>query len=73
MKLPGTAATSFMRKFFSHRIDSRILVLFLASSGGGFALLKLASEVLEGDTFALDHTILRILSTAVGFQASVAE
>ncbi len=47
-----------------HRIDSRLLVGFLASAAGIFALLKLASEVAEGDTFALDKAILRGLRTA---------
>lgn len=47
-----------------HHKDSRMLVLFLALVAAAFALLKLASEVLEGDTFALDRAILRGLRTA---------
>lgn len=52
-----------LRKLLDHRIDNRVLVLFLALSGVAFALLWLASEVLEGDTFALDRAILRGLRT----------
>lgn len=51
--------TLIERIFGRHRIDSRILVLFLGWAAAAFALLKLASEVLEGDTFALDRAILQ--------------
>jgi undecaprenyl-diphosphatase len=47
-----------------HRPDSRVLVGFLALAAGLFALGKLASEVAEGDTFALDKAILQGLRTA---------
>lgn len=47
-----------------HRIDSRILAGFLGLAGAGFAFLKLASEVMEGDTFALDRAILTSLRRA---------
>lgn len=47
-----------------HRIDSRILVVFLAIAGGAFAFLKLASEVMEGDTLAIDRLILQGLRSA---------
>ena len=52
------------RFFRPHRQDSRALVVFLGLVTGGFALLKLASEVAEGDTFAIDKAILRGLRTA---------
>ena len=42
-----------------HRQDCRALVGFLALVAGGSALLKLASEVAQGDTFAIDKVILR--------------
>jgi undecaprenyl-diphosphatase len=47
-----------------HRSDNKILVLFLAVSITLTGLLWLASEVLEGDTFALDKAILTGLRTA---------
>jgi len=59
--MTGLERSILRRKLLGHRIDSRILVLFLTLSAGAFALLWLASEVLEGDTFALDRTILRDL------------
>lgn len=36
------------------------LVLFIILSGGGFAFLRLASEILEGETWAFDEAILRL-------------
>ena len=53
------------RAFKGHRIDSRMLVLFLALAAGAFALLKLASEVAEGDTFAIDRAVLGGLRNGV--------
>lgn len=47
-----------------HRWDSRILLLFLVLAVAIFGLLKLVSEVAEGDTFALDKAILRGLRLA---------
>lgn len=41
-----------------HRIDSWLLVAFLAGTAVLFGLIKLASEVAEGDQFALDKAIL---------------
>lgn len=49
-------STHFLR---GHRIDSRILVVFLLIAGGVLAFLKLASEVMEGDSFAIDRLILQ--------------
>jgi undecaprenyl-diphosphatase len=46
-----------------HRLDSRVLVGFLALAASLLGLMKLASEVAEGDTFALDRVILRGLRT----------
>ncbi len=46
-----------------HRKDNKILVLFLAASAAILGLLWLSSEVLEGDTFAIDKAILLALRT----------
>lgn len=60
-----------VRKFVSplsawrgHRIDSRILMVFLIIAAGGFVFLKLASEVMEGESFAFDKMILQGLRNA---------
>ncbi|GAA0735310.1 phosphatase PAP2 family protein [Sphingomonas japonica] len=47
-----------------HRVDSRILIAFLALALGSFAFLELASEVGEGDTIAVDRWILQGLRSA---------
>lgn len=47
-----------------HRWDSRIRVLFLGVAVAMFGLLELVSEVVEGDTFAIDKAILRGLRLA---------
>lgn len=49
------------RPFSGHRIDSRILIVFLVVVICGFAFLKLGSEIMEGDQFALDRLILLAL------------
>ncbi|RPF70522.1 phosphatase PAP2 family protein [Aurantiacibacter spongiae] len=41
-----------------HRTDSRILVAFLLFAAALLGLIMLASEVAEGDTFALDKAIV---------------
>jgi undecaprenyl-diphosphatase len=46
-----------------HRVDSKILLTFLGLAIGLLAMFWLGSEVLEGDTFALDKLILRGLRT----------
>ena len=46
-----------------HRVDSKILVTFLGLAIGLLGMFWLGSEVLEGDTFALDKLILRGLRT----------
>lgn len=57
-----------MRTFFDslkkHRIDSGILVLFLIFAVALFAFVKLASEVMEGDTLAFDKWLLEGLRSA---------
>lgn len=60
-----------LRKFVSlrsawrgHRIDSRILAVFLIVAAGGFTFLKLASEMMEGESFAFDKLILQGLRSA---------
>ncbi|KEZ13039.1 MULTISPECIES: phosphatase PAP2 family protein [Sphingobium] len=44
-----------------HRIDSYILVMFLAAAAGILLFLKLGSEILEGDSFAIDRYLLQCL------------
>jgi undecaprenyl-diphosphatase len=46
-----------------HRIDSKILLTFLGLAIGLLGMFWMGSEVLEGDTFALDKLILRGLRT----------
>lgn len=48
----------------SFRQDSRLLVTFLIGATALFGMAKLASEVFEGDTFAIDKAIMRALRTA---------
>ena len=55
---------SVNRALRGHRTDSKILVIFLALAALAFALLWLGSEVLEGDTFAIDRWILLGLRSA---------
>lgn len=50
---------AFARPFTRHCIDSRILIVFLIVAIGGVVFLKLGSEVMEGDQFALDRLILQ--------------
>jgi undecaprenyl-diphosphatase len=47
-----------------HRVESRVLLLFLAIAIGSFLLVKAASEVMEGDTVAFDRAILLMLRRA---------
>lgn len=50
----------FSAPFFArHRIDSRILIVFLGAAVGAFIFLRLGSEIREGDSFALDKLILQ--------------
>ena len=44
-----------------HRIDSRIIVIFLLVAAGAFVFLTLASEVFEGESFAVDRWLLSAL------------
>ena len=46
-----------------HRVDSKFLLTFLGLTIGLLGMFWLGSEVLEGDTFALDKLILRGLRT----------
>lgn len=43
------------------RIDSRVLLTFLGIAGGLFVFSRLASEVSEGETLAIDRAILAML------------
>lgn len=57
-----------MPKIFAHlptprRIDSRLLTVFLIGAAILFAMGKLASEILEGDVFAIDQAIMHGLRT----------
>lgn len=47
-----------------HRIDSRILMVFLITTLGAFIFLRLGSEIREGENFALDRLILHALRSA---------
>lgn len=47
-----------------HRIDSRILIAFLLLAITSFTFLRLASDVMEGDTLAFDRAILQWLRSA---------
>src|SRR6187551_1339960 len=47
-----------------HRVESRVLLGFLAAATGAFLLVKAASEVMEGDTVAFDRAILLMLRRA---------
>lgn len=53
-----------LRPFAKHRVESRILILFLGVVGGAFVLYKAASEVVEGDTLAFDRAVLLMLRRA---------
>ena len=53
-------ARNFLRKL---NVDLYLLVLFLAVAVALFAFLKLASEVMEGDTLAFDRMLLQALRT----------
>ncbi|MEQ7874699.1 phosphatase PAP2 family protein [Sphingomonas sp. ASV193] len=44
--------------FGRHRLDSKLLILFLVMAIAAIGLLWLASEVFEGDNFAFDRAIL---------------
>ena len=56
--------TLFDRLFRGHRIDSRILIVFLAIAAGIFLFLKLGSEIMEGESFAIDRMVLEGLRTS---------
>jgi undecaprenyl-diphosphatase len=47
--------------FAKHRVESRILLVFLTVAGGLLLLGKAASEVIEGDTLAFDRAVLLFL------------
>lgn len=49
--------------FSNHRIESRILLSFVALLLAIFAFAKAASEILEGDTLAVDQALLLALRT----------
>jgi undecaprenyl-diphosphatase len=51
------------RLLHKHRVESRILLWFLALILGWFLLSKAASEVMEGDTLAIDRAILLAFRT----------
>jgi undecaprenyl-diphosphatase len=46
-----------------HRVESRVLLWFLGLIVGGFLLAKAASEIVEGDTLAVDRAILLAFRT----------
>lgn len=51
-------------KFSRHRLESRILLLFVSALAASLLFWRAASEVLEGDTMAVDRAILLSLRTA---------
>lgn len=53
-----------VRFFARHRIDSRILIVFLGAAAAAFIFLRLGSEIREGDSFALDKLILQAFREA---------
>ena len=57
--------------FAKHRVESRILLAFLAVATGGFLLVKAASEVMEGDTLAVDRALLLLLTGGVFYTLGV--
>ncbi|CAN5242025.1 phosphatase PAP2 family protein [soil metagenome] len=54
----------FDRLFRGHRIDSRILIAFLAIAIVTFLFLRLGSEIMEGENFAIDRLVLEGLRTS---------
>jgi undecaprenyl-diphosphatase len=51
-------------RFSRHRLESRILLGFVAALAASLLFWRAASEVLEGDTMAVDRAILLSLRTA---------
>lgn len=51
-------------RLLKHRIDSYILAMLLVAAGALFAFFRLASEIMEGETFALDRWLLQALRSA---------
>ncbi|WP_336962990.1 phosphatase PAP2 family protein [Sphingobium aquiterrae] len=51
-------------KKWGKRVDNRILLVFLLLAVAIFIFLKIASEIVEGDTLAFDRVILRSLRSA---------
>lgn len=47
-----------------HKIDSKILALFLVAAGALFLFFRVASEIVEGETFALDRWLLQVMRSA---------
>lgn len=61
-----TSAVEFSHRILRrHRIDSEILAVFLVLAVTSLGFIKLASEVLEGETFAFDRWLLRALRDPV--------
>ena len=50
--------SSIQNLFDKHRTESRILVIFVAVLAAVFVFMKAASEVVEGDTLAVDRAIV---------------
>lgn len=58
------AAAWYSAVISPHHTDSKVLLTFFGTAATLLAVFWLGSEVLEGDVFALDKTILRGLRTA---------
>jgi undecaprenyl-diphosphatase len=56
-------APKLRRLLTKHRIESRILLLFVALLLAALVFAKAASEVIEGDTLAVDRAVLLALRT----------
>jgi undecaprenyl-diphosphatase len=56
------------RAFHAVRSDGAMLIAFLALAVLGFVFLKLASEILEGETLGVDRIIIQGLRSADGSQ-----
>lgn len=55
---------SLLRLLRKHRIDSYILAMFLVAALALFGFVRLASEIMEGETFALDRWLLQAFRSA---------
>jgi len=55
MRAVHSVVRSAQRAIARHRIDSEILLVFLVLAASLFVFIKLASEVIDGDTLTFDR------------------